>query len=217
MKRILAAVFVVLGIIALCGLGVWQLQRLAWKEDLIARIAAYQQTDVDLTPYVRDPDAEFRRGSLQGTWDSAGTFQTRNITMNSNFGYWIVTPLVLDDASKILINRGWIYDGQQNIILGMKLPDGKVTVHGILRRPGALDKEDRAQGYPGPWVLFNDVPQPTSNPELIPVPVAVELPNDHKQYAIFWFTMAAVLAGMGGFNLLRKRSASSPDPSARES
>jgi len=212
-KRIIAAILVLCGIGFLLQLGVWQLHRLAWKEDLIARIAKYQMENVDLTPYVRDDTAEFRRGELKGHWDSASTFRTRNVLMNDNFGYWVVTPLVLKDGTQLIVNRGWVQDGQQDRVLQRALPTGEVTVFGSLRRPGLLDKEKiHMTHFQGPWVLFMDHSIPADHPELQAAPVAVELWNHHKEYAIFWFTMAGVLCAMAVFSLLKGRSASSPNP-----
>lgn len=212
MKRIVAPLMILLGIIVLIGLGLWQLQRLEWKENLIADIARHQSENVDLTSYVQDPAAEFRRGEITGKWDAARTFKTHNITMDSNFGYWIVTPLKLEDGTVLMVNRGWVQDGQQDRVLGRVLSNGKTTVLGTLRRAGKLAGEPQMDGYTNPWVLFMERSAPADHPELIPAPVSVAMPNDHKQYAIFWFTMAGVLAAFGIFSLLKGRSASSPNP-----
>jgi cytochrome oxidase assembly protein ShyY1 len=203
-KRFVGFVFVLLGIALLLILGFWQIQRLHWKEDLIARIARYQSEDVDLAPYLHDQTVEFRRGTLKGHWQAADTFRTRNILKDGNFGYWVATPLALTDGTKILVNRGWVQDGQQDKVLAYKLPSGIVTVHGTIRRAGLLDREAQTKQYPG-WVLFADRTVPADHAELQPAPVAVELWNHHREYAIFWFVMAGLLAGMGLFSLLRRR------------
>jgi len=208
MKRVLAALLILSGCAALITLGIWQVHRLAWKENLIAGIDRYQSESVDLRPYVAAPDAEFRRGTITGVWDETSVFATKNITMNGNFGHWIATTLDLGGGQSILVNRGWVQEGQQNRVVEAPLPRGPVTVAGTLRRPGLLD------GYvvnknAGPWVLFAEKPD---HPDLIPAPIAATLRNDHKQYAIFWFAMAGILAAFGIFSLLKGRSASLPNP-----
>ena len=208
MRGFFGSVAVIAGCVILICLGVWQLHRLAWKEGLIASITRYQTENVDLSLHMNDPTAEFRRGTITGVWDETSVFATKNVTMNSNFGHWIATTLDVDGGGSILVNRGWVQEGQQNRVVEAPLQRGPVTIEGTLRRPGILE------GYmvnknTAPWVLFASR---ADHPELTPAPVAVELRNDHKQYAIFWFTMAGILAAFWIFSLLKGRSASSPNP-----
>lgn len=208
MKRALAVILILAAIAGLMKLGFWQLERLKWKEDLIARIAQYQSDSVDLAPYVTDPDSEFRHGTLTGVWDEASVLHTKNITMNSNFGSWIITTLDLGQGRSIMVNRGWVQNGQEDRVTSASLPRGPVTITGTLRRPGLM-QDYMNTGNTGPWVLFADK---GDHPELTPAPVVVELRNDHKQYAIFWFSAAGILAALGIFSLLKARSASLPSP-----
>ncbi len=203
-KKIVALLFCAVAIACLLKLGFWQLDRLTWKEQLLQDIAQYQSENIDLTPYLKDEKAEFRHGFVRGGWWGKDTFMTKPRNMDGNFGYWVLTPLVVNGDTSIMVNRGWVTDGQEERVLQWGEPEGMITVTGTLRRLGVLEEYAEMDGR-GPWVLFAEQTTPSDNKELVPVPVAVSLRNDHKQYAIFWFTMAGVLAAFVGFSLLKKR------------
>lgn len=228
MKFWVGMVFVVMGVVLLCCLGTWQIKRLHWKEGLIAQIAAYEGEEVALEEYVTDEGAAFRRGYLDGEWvgvgenvnigdsvgdgaggtagEGHGTFKTKPRLFEGQIGYWIVSPFMTEGGQRIFVNRGWVVDGQQARVLAHELPQGRVRVFGALREHGALaDYEAVRQG--GQWVLFMSKAEPKDHAELVPAPVRATLRNEHRNYAIFWFSMAAILAGFGVFSFLKRRSA----------
>lgn len=131
----------------LVGLGVWQLQRLAWKESLIAQVEArIHRAPVPLPPevdwaqidFARD---EYRRVTVQGRFRHDLEVQVYALVDqepdgSGGPGYWVVTPLGLGDGSFVLVNRGFVP-------LDRKAPstredgqvEGVVTVTGLLRLP----------------------------------------------------------------------------------
>ncbi|WP_428029174.1 SURF1 family protein [Ancylobacter sp.] len=131
----------------LVGLGVWQLERLAWKQSLIAQVQArVHQAPVDLPPetnwseidFARD---EYRHVTAQGRFRHDLEVQVYALVDQEpdgfgGPGYWVVTPLGLGDGSFVLVNRGFVP-------LDRKAPstrlegqvDGLVTVTGLLRLP----------------------------------------------------------------------------------
>lgn len=154
MKRARLGVLIAPGISALlafgllCGLGLWQLQRLAWKEALIARVAA--RTQVSFAPpapaerdwpKVNAEGDEYRRVRVTGAFrhdrealcwallsDAHGKF--------SGPGYWVLTPLVLADGATILVNRGFVpLDRADPNSRREGEMTGTVTVTGLLRLP----------------------------------------------------------------------------------
>ena len=102
-------------LLVLVGLGSWQLQRLQWKNDLIASFEsraaappiAVPATDASLGDVGLD-DVEFRRLALVGTFQHDKEVFLTGRTYEGNAGFHIVTPFQLDDGRIILINRGWV-------------------------------------------------------------------------------------------------------------
>jgi surfeit locus 1 family protein len=109
---LLAAVGLLL-IVLFAGLGTWQVVRLQWKLDLIARVNAR----VHAAPAPPPPRArwagitpasdEYRRVILHGTYLYDLTTPVQALTEEGS-GYWLLTPMCTADGSTILVNRGFI-------------------------------------------------------------------------------------------------------------
>ena len=129
-----------LGLLLFGGLGVWQVDRLAWKRDLIARVEArIHASPVSLPPRSAWPaldlhDAEYRRVQARGHFLHGHETLVDALTALGE-GYWVLTPLQTGDGV-VLVNRGFVPREQ-------RLPatrragqvQGEVTVTGLLRRP----------------------------------------------------------------------------------
>lgn len=123
----------------LIGLGTWQWQRLAWKQDLIAKLAARVKAEpvsypAALAEFVRSGDVEYLRVRATGTFEHG---QERHVyaPRASSQGWNVFTPLKVESGFPVFVNRGWVPD---------KLKDpasradgqlqGPVTVTGLARR-----------------------------------------------------------------------------------
>jgi surfeit locus 1 family protein len=211
--------FTVPAILVMIGLSGWQVQRLYWKENLIAeRIERTTAEPIALPPPGTNMvPFEFRRVSVTGSFDHAHEFFLAARSQNGNVGFWIVTPLKTSGET-VLINRGWVPDVR-------KAPErraegqvgGTVTVNGILRLPQVQatfqpDNEpekntwffiDPAQmaatsGIPARTDFYIDADLTPANPGGFPIggQTRINLPNDHLQYAITWALLALSLAGV---------------------
>jgi surfeit locus 1 family protein len=107
------AVLALLLIVLFAGLGTWQVFRLQWKLDLIARVDARVHT-APAPPPPRDRWAgitstsdEYRRLRLHGTYLYDLTTPVQALTEEGS-GYWLLTPLCTADGTIILVNRGFI-------------------------------------------------------------------------------------------------------------
>jgi surfeit locus 1 family protein len=212
----------------LIGLGVWQIQRKAWKEGLIATLTARVAQPPQALPAANtwqrlDPARdEYRRVKFNAELDNdkealifaAATGFRPDV---SGVGYWVFTPARLADGGTLMINRGFVPDGRRD---PKSRPDGEVT--GQVEITGALRWPDERH-----WFTPNDDPAHnlwfTRDPAAIaaakgvgqvpafyveqetPVPpgglpqpgkLVVTLPDNHLQYAVTWFGLAAVLAGV---------------------
>ena len=94
-------------------LGFWQLDRAAQKTAL--QQALQQQralpplAQADLARETADLPAQLHRSvRLQGRWLPAHTVHLENRQMNGRPGFYVVTPLQLDDGSAVLVQRGWV-------------------------------------------------------------------------------------------------------------
>ena len=134
-------------------------------------------------------------------------------------GYWVFTPARLADRSIVMVNRGFVPDGRQD---PTSRPDGQVSgpveIMGAMRWPDSrhwfTPNDDAAHNLwftrdPGSIAAAKGLGQETVAPFYVeqetPVPpgglpqpgkLVVSLPDNHLQYALTWFGLAAVLAGV---------------------
>jgi surfeit locus 1 family protein len=215
-------VFTIPAIALMLGLGVWQLDRLAWKTDLIAeiqsRLAAPPAPLGDVLAEAGGALAgvQFRRVSVTGEFLNDRELYLAARSMNGNPGYHVMTPFRQADGGTVLVDRGWVP-------VDRKLPaaraDGQLagpqTLDGVIRLPRAgkawFQPDNEPQNNMWFWI---DLPAmaahagagdaapvyldagPAENPGGFPIggQTRVNLPNDHLQYAITWFALAVILA-----------------------
>ncbi len=105
--------FLVFAAALFVALGVWQVERLQWKLDLIARVdqrvhAAPTPAPTDQQWYAGQPgDFEYRHVTVHGSFDHAREIYVQAVT-ELGPGYWVMTPLDRADGPTILINRGFV-------------------------------------------------------------------------------------------------------------
>ncbi|EKG11587.1 Surfeit locus 1 [Macrophomina phaseolina MS6] len=127
------------------ALGTWQVQRLGWKTDLIARFEdRLIQPPLPLPPRI-DPtaiaDFDYRRVYATGMLNHDKEMLVGPRLNEGEDGYLVITPLERTDArggsASILVNRGWIPKTKkaQRDRDPAALPRGEVTVQGLLREP----------------------------------------------------------------------------------
>lgn len=148
---VLPGIFTLIVLIILVTLGVWQLQRLAWKEALIARIDARTHANpVAIAPEILWPklqwnEEEYRPVQVTGKYlyqDQVFVHANAVVGVGSaRMGYFVLTPLQQENGSIIIINRGFIpleLKQDTDAFAEWQLKDqsmGPVTVTGLLRSP----------------------------------------------------------------------------------
>ncbi|MBQ0822792.1 SURF1 family protein [Microvirga sp. HBU67558] len=133
----------------LVGLGTWQLQRKAWKEDLIAQIEAraYGEPgaivpETDWTAWRADQD-EFRKVRVTGTFLHEFEAPVYGLAPGDRQGaplqgYYLVTPLKLAGGAIVMVNRGFVpMDLRDPARRPGSQPAGEVTLTGLVRAPEA--------------------------------------------------------------------------------
>lgn len=144
---ILPGILSLLGIAILLGLGFWQLDRLAWKNDLIARVAARTNAPLaELPPEsewknVNTGRDEYRRVSARGTFRHdqetlVYTVASEEPGRIAGPGFSVLTPLVLPSGAAVIVNRGFVpLDRKDPATRKEGQVQGPVTVTGLLRTP----------------------------------------------------------------------------------
>lgn len=220
MSRILIPlIFGLLGTGVLVSLGTWQMQRLAWKQGILsridARIAAEPVALPDAPTEVAD---EYTPVQVSGVLDGA-FIRVLVSQKHVGAGYKIVAKLDAD-AGPILLDLGFI-----PVASDLTLPAGtEVATTGNLHWPDEITRSTPAPDIPGNlWfardvaamaqtlgtrpilVVARDMSLPDSN--LTPLPVdSASIPNDHLQYAITWFSLAAIWLIMTFYFIWRTRA-----------
>lgn len=209
------------GVALLTALGVWQVQRLGWKLDLIARVGQR----IHAAPIAAPGPAQWprigRRADEYLHVRTTGRFLNDRETLvravtRLGGGYWAMTPLRTTAGFIVLVNRGFVPMEQRDP--GTRAAGqvgGETTVTGLLRisephgaflhanAPGANRWYSRdvaaiaaARGLHDVAPYFIDA-DATVNPGGLPVGglTVVSFPNNHLQYALTWFVLALMLAG----------------------
>ncbi len=202
-----ATTFTAGGMIVLCGLGSWQLQRLQWKNDLLAALDQQYET---AAPQISQLSAELdlTRGMITGQFLQNKTIELKPRTHEGVTGVHIFTPFKTQSGETLLVNRGWAPQNHGEI----KTPTTpRQILTGLFRAPAKpnifvpQNTPDKGQWYRldlaqietalevpplAPVILYTEN---TTGDSLIPVGTKPDLNNNHLQYAFFWFAMAAAL------------------------
>lgn len=199
------------------GLGIWQVERLAWKNGLIAAVESRVNADpLDLEAAdwaeIDAAETEYQRVEVEGHYLETDVL-TQAVTALGG-GFWVMTPLALDDGRQVLVNRGFVSAEQREA--GIPRPEGAVEVRGLLRQsePGGgflrsndpagdrwysrdVDAIGAALGVGDPAPFFVDA---EAGPEAYPVGglTVISFSNNHLVYALTWFGLALLcLFGFG--------------------
>ena len=139
------SLFALLGLTVLIGLGVWQLERLAWKEALIADVEARVAAPPVAAPPEADwakltpSDYEYRHVRLRGVYDfsrQALVFRALDHPRGrfSGPGYLVLTPLRLAEGAYVIVNRGFVPEDQRDRFAApSEQAPGEVVVTGLMR------------------------------------------------------------------------------------
>lgn len=207
-----------LAFILLLGLGTWQVERLGWKERLIAqRHAAVTAPPAALPATLAEAQGlEYHHVAATGTFLNDRELFLGATDRDGHAGYHVIAPLRLADGAVLLVDRGFIPENR-------KAPAsraqgelaGTVTVTGLVRlapsaKPAWFLPDNSVERNYWIWV---DIPamakavrlervlpfyieaDTTPNPGGLPIggQTRLDLPNNHLQYAITWYALAAAL------------------------
>jgi surfeit locus 1 family protein len=230
-RTALLSSFLLLACAGFIALGIWQIERLGWKRDLIARVDSRVHAEPVQAPAraqwsnINRQDDEYLHVQVSGVFDnSKETYVYASTELGA--GYWVLTPLREPDGDTVLINRGFVpldKKAPSTRIAGQV--EAPVTIKGLLRLSepkgtflrSNVPQDDRwysrdviaiaaKRGLHDVAPYFIDADKSTVNGGY---PVGgltqIKFPNSHLQYAITWFVMALMTIGFLWF-LLRHQS-----------
>ena len=207
----------------LIGLGTWQIERRAWKLDVIATMETrLAQPPRPLSELIASAGGDwgtldYRPARVTGRFAHDREMYLAARSYQGRIGYHVVTPLITDfggGASAVLVDRGWVsHETQSPASRPAGQVPGEVTIAGILRRPSPAalftpdNQPDRNHWY---WVDIAAMARhaglvappilleagPAENPGGLPIGglTRVTLTNNHLSYALTWYGLAAALA-----------------------
>lgn len=231
----LALILVPAALVILLSLGTWQVNRLHWKEDLLAAIDERSKAPpIEISEVERHLAAgepiDYRHATASGRYlnDRERHFLA---TFEGQSGFYVYTPLELADGRYLFVNRGFVpYDRKDPATRPQSALEGSQTVTGLARaelteKPSSLvpDNDEKANIFY--WKDLNRMAASTGlrADRVLPffldadaTPVAgglpkggvtqIDLPNNHLQYAITWYGLAVALVAVSLAGLIRRRS-----------
>ncbi len=235
-RWLLTTLLVLLGGALCIRLGIWQLDRLEQRRAFNAHVQAMWQAEPLILTGQTSEDLtamEYRAVIVSGRYDFENQVALRNRYYQNQRGYHLLTPLILDDGSAVLVERGWIPTDDNSAPTDWRKYDqpGQVTVEGQIRlgqsqpdlggvpdptlAPGQtrldfwnivnLERIRQQMPYPLLDVFVQPEADPTDETPPIPHQPEIELTEGpHLGYAGQWFTFAAILV-LGYPFFLRKQ------------
>lgn len=220
--RIALIVAAALSSVGFLALAAWQVQRLGWKQDLIARVEQQLRAEPTEPPPVAAKADEYRRMRLRGQFEPREVLVQANTELGG--GYWVLAPLLLGDGRFVLVNRGFVPPEQRGKTVA---PVGTVELTGLLRltetRGGPLRENVPAEGR---WYsrdvagiaaqlgvadkaapYFVDESADPAQPQRWPRPglTVVRFANNHAVYAATWLALAAMAAAAAVYLVREER------------
>ena len=200
-NKLLFSVFVYFIILTLLSLGFWQIYRLNWKLELIEQIENSLKNDpVELTSIKKK---NYLRIKTSGEIDFDKQIYLYNLNDTGKPGFEVINPIKIGDEN-YLMNRGWI-PFEKKDLPELNLVDQNQIVGTLMlqTKPSTFKPEnDIEKNY---WFTLNreDISKFTgrnfseyviylNGDYKIPKPrvITAKISNNHKKYAITWFSMA---------------------------
>jgi len=215
----------IVGVAILIALGLWQLQRLNWKEGIIARIEARTEGDPvtlekALALATERDDPSYFPVQVEGRFHHDRERYLYAISLDGKPGWNVITPLETVAGDVVLVDRGFVPDALRD---PASRPQGQigevVEVTGLIRTtqtPGLFvpdNEPDRNQWFSRDLSAMSRSMFPGDTVQVAPffleakageVPggwpqggqTRLDLPNNHLQYAWTWFSLAVVLVAV---------------------
>lgn len=141
-----ASIFALVGVVILCALGTWQVYRLQWKQDLLAKLdvayaadansVALDGRDFVLQGGKKSYYLSFKRGHISGTYLRGKAFLVGPRVYNGEPGYHVLVPFIPEGLQRaVLVDRGWVPGSSSALpkLDDIQTPEGIVALVGMVR------------------------------------------------------------------------------------
>ncbi len=196
----LATGLTLISAVILCGLGLWQLQRLDWKTELLSNLAReYPKDPLDHPLHAQDflsmEQNDIRHGHVTGHFLYEQEIAIGPRIHQEELGYEIYIPFTLETGKTLLVHQGWTKEKSTR----HQTETGLLSLSGTARMPskpwklGIHNQPDQNM-----WVYLDMEDIAQTVPDLLPVVFYREntqwIPNNnHLRYALFWFAMCGIM------------------------
>jgi len=212
--------FSIPALLVLLALGFWQLDRLAWKTDLINNFNERASAQPILPPE-NDADlsaVEFHSLALQGRYLHDQERFLTGRTYEGNAGFHVVTPFRTNGGKLIFVNRGWVSEAyREPEKRPFSVEDKEVSIRAVLRLPQqkgyfvpenepdkgfwfTLKPDELAAHLNMQEAITSYYADQIRQGEVLTLPIAatmqIEVRNTHLNYALTWFGIALSLIGV---------------------
>ena len=218
MKLFTQSIFFISALAILLYLGFWQTKRLEWKNNIIDQLNDEYTKNFEEWVYEFEDlkSDKILYGSVRGHFIYTKEILVGPKPLNGKIGYAVITPMKLKDGKFILVNRGWINQTKINQI-SQTHSQRNLLVSGVFREPewnyftpnnspennvwtkldiGQIAKAKNIHEI-SPLILYKE--KSSKKNDLLLTQEKKWLPrNKHRQYAIFWFSMAGILLCVSG-------------------
>jgi surfeit locus 1 family protein len=236
---LIPGLFALAGLVVLLGLGTWQIERKAWKENLIETLTSRLGSEPgelpppEFWPLLGPGNAEFKRVRLNVSFPKStdALVYTSGSALRDDVkgtGYFVFSLAKLPDGPSVVVNRGFSADrnypqaeGAQEIVGALRWPENPSLFVPERDSSGTTwfvrDHEAMARalgwGDVAEFYIEQEAPVP---PGGVPHPAKlnVRLRNDHLQYAITWYSLAGVLVVIWVLWMRRTRRDAAADSGA---
>lgn len=208
-------------------LGMWQLDRLDQRRAANERVREGQAAPPVEIGVALEGQLIYRGVHATGTYDTAGELSLYGRPLDGQPGDHVLTPLVLDDGTRVLVDRGWVPPGTGNDRsppADAAAPAGQVEISGVLvpseqgdafadRDPSSrliravnIDQMNEAgAGLASVYILLDTQAPPQSSGLPVPAPLPELDEGPHLSYSIQWFAFG-LIALIGAVVLVRRRT-----------
>ena len=207
--------FLLLFVIALLiSLGLWQLQRLEWKNALLTKIEDnYNNVKIDF-PFIEDSSQfEYMKSNIDGNYLTDKVMFFYRFNLNGESGFNVVIPFKTKEENIVYVDNGWIpFKNKENLDIDFISESKVYSLSGAL-----IFKNDRKYFTPendyneNIWYLLNSdemdsaLGLSSSNyilklidqnyfEEFLIEFNPTNIKNNHLQYAVTWFLMGVFIS-----------------------
>lgn len=236
-RRFAPGIALTLGTVALVAafvlLGRWQLARADYKRQLFAEFAAGTDATLDLAASGTKTPSRYQHVSARGHFEAARQVVLDNLSLDERAGFRVLTPFVLEDGRRVLVDRGWFALGGSRMDWpSLAVGEDARTIRGRLDElpvPGIRIAGSTTEATPTPWPKLMNFPtwadlEAAYGTKLHPQILLLDRdqpdgftrawqppgfgPERHVAYAVQWFGLAALVAVL--YVVLNYRKAPTP-------